>query len=354
MLFNKLYVGLDIGSTSLKIVGFTRNRQGYVLKFHEVVDLVEKHAPESFYDLTDELLVDEMLALKSKYKLQKSDLRLVLPGRKAAYKSLQVQAEHGEAQILTAVAHAFDTVTADENSDLEIACQEMETAATSAESISLFACAVPKSTLFRFKHLLQQAGLQASVMDVDALAIYNVFHYTQPRKEGPATIVHIGSQFCTCITTMPDAAPFFKTIKLAGNDITKRIMEETGLNYARADKLKRKIYQSKWAGSKPFLQSRLADIYREFTGLVSAEVKKCIRHYQSTLGVAESGDLYLTGGGVALGTLQQSLCEELQTGVNIWNPLTTFLPAEQAQTQDSELPGTLRLTPALGAVLRGR
>jgi len=349
----KTVVGLDIGSSSIKVVGFRRHKETFILQYFENVSLQKTCASRTGYELDENNIVGELVKLAEKHRLHKADVRVVLPAQHAMFEMMAVEAEQMENQLALNLQQLFDRgATKVQDETLEIVCHELDGEDNNPEHIALLACAVQRTTIDWYQKILKRAGLKASIMDLDALAIFNAFNYCRTTVDKPVTIVHLGAQYSICVMTMPGGHPFFKVIELAGNDLTRGIMKQIGLHYDRAEQLKHKIYQPKWVETASYQKSDLLTVYTEFTHDLIAEVKKCIRYYQVEHGTTEQGEILLTGGGAQLSSLSERFQQELQIDTFLWDPMLQFLSAN-AGDQDTAVQDTIALTPALGTILRG-
>jgi len=55
-------VGVDIGSTTIKIAGIRHKRKAYQLEFYDVVDLTQEYAVQSYDDITDSMYIEQAAA----------------------------------------------------------------------------------------------------------------------------------------------------------------------------------------------------------------------------------------------------------------------------------------------------
>ncbi len=349
-----LHVGVDLGSTSIKVVGMQQRRDGYHLLFHEVVDLVNDDFCEAFDDITDGVYVTQLRRIARKYGLGRATVSAAVPTSSAILRDITVVTPESEDALAENIQEELRQVTDMNLDEMRIACEVMDEGNHNATAVSLFACAVPERAVRRVQHILQGAGLSPQVLAPDALEIYNAFDYfTRNAEAAPLSLVHIGSQYTVCILTQPGKSPFFYIIRLGGNDITKRLMQELRLSFKKAEILKRKIYQAKWVRSAAYGQSHLHDIFAEFADLLIAEVKKCIRHYQANEGVSFIEKVFLTGGGAKLCDLAQSFQLQLDIPTRLWDPVEALASVAQPSGAEPGVTDGVYFGACIGAVVRG-
>ena len=350
MFSNKAITGIEIGATTINTVGFKFNKNKFIAQFHEAVDLVGKYGLNSYYDVDEKVIIQALSYLNEKYQLNKTHLRLAIPSDKSIFKIIDVKREQVEPDLTESIRQQFAPPEKEQNEEVEISCFELENAKNDSDTVSLLACAVPIASVNYYKSLLQNADLHISIMDLDVFALYNAFYYMHYESiKHPVTIVEVGSQYSISVMTMPGEHPFFKIINLGSDDITKNMMQETGLNFSKAEKLKRRVLQTHWLGSESYKKSKISEIYSEFVEKFLIEIKKCIRHYQATKGSKDAGEIFLTGSGAQLPSLNQRIKEKLKIKSTVWNPMAAFWNKRES----AESLQAVQLTVALGTVLRG-
>ncbi len=354
----KIRVGVDLGSTNIKIIGVQQHHHKYELLFHEVVDLINQGPLEAYEEITDELYVQQLSQLVEKYELANSFVAATIPSSSAILRGITVVAPESEEELSELVQDELRQTCNANFDEMQIACEVLENDKINDEHTTLFACAVPDVVVKRVEKILSRAGLKPTVLDPDALEIYNAFeHLCSDAISEPTAIVQIGSQYTICVITQPGKDPFFHIINLGGNDITKHIMEDLNITYNKAETLKRKMYQKKWANKKSYQDSKLPVIFAEYCTLLIAEVKKCIRYFQTNEGVAQIEKILLTGGGAQLYLLADTFQRHLSINTELWYPINQLeqphAHEQEAEEQEENADG-LYFTPCIGAIIRGQ
>lgn len=350
----KFRVGVDLGSTNIKAAGIRQKGQVFQLKFYEVIDLIKEYSLTSMNQITDDLYIEQLRNLVSQYPLKNAKVHVTLPANLTVIHNLKLDPSQTELQITEFIEEELRQVTFGQIDEMRIACQQIEENNVRENQITLLACAVPNSVAERYLRIFCDGGLKVSVMDLDAISVYNAFYFFQRKTiTAPVTIVQIGSQYTICLIMLPGKCPFFYIIKLGGNYITNRIKEEFCLTFFKAEKLKIRFFQPKWASLDAFQSSKLHQIFFEFANNLVSEVKRCMRHFQSYECVAEIGKIYLTGGGAKLGLISNFFFEHLHIETKIWNPLNFFIKKSPKQNEHIRQHLGIHLTPTLGTLLRG-
>lgn len=350
----KLRVGLDLGSTHIKLVGLRLRDQDFNLEFAEVVDLVREYSLESFHDITEAHYVEQLRKLVAKHDLKNAKVAAVLPSSSAIIQILKVGLSQTDSEMAEKIQNELRRVSSDNLDEMQITCHELDESESEDDEVPLLVCAVATAVVERFKRIIHESGLNATVLDLDALAVYNAFYYFSNKLScGPTTMLQIGSQFSICVILLPGKNPFFHVIKLAGNDITKQVMAKTKSTFSEAESIKLGGNHSEWSDIGYFQDLALQKIHSEFSAILLSEVKKCIRHIQSHEDIIEFERVYLTGGGAQIDSLIDFFQESLHIDTEIWNPINQLLKDDNNNGETNQFQSGIYLAPAVGTALRG-
>jgi type IV pilus assembly protein PilM len=192
--------------------------------------------------------------------------------------------------------------------------------------------------------LLAQAGLQPSIIDVDAFALHNAFQLNYPdAMRGFVGLVNLGHE-TTNINILEDGIPVLtRDLPLGTRRFREDLQRERGLSAEGADKLLQGFERSEVL--EPFLETRgeelAVGIERAAAFLQSAS--------RSSGGVSR---LFITGGGSRIPGLTKVLADRLRLPVQQANPIERLQVAEEVlSTLNPDEVGPLLMLP-IGLALR--
>ena len=168
--------------------------------------------------------------------------------------------------------------------------------------------------------LLAEAGLTASIIDVDAFALHNAFEINYPDEmRGVVGLVNIGHEM-TNINILEDGIPVLtRDLPVGTRRFREDIQRERGLSAEEADQLLQGFERNEILD--PFLETRgeelAVGIERAAAFLQSAS--------RSAGGISR---LWLTGGGGRIPGLNKVLADRLRLPVELANPLARLSVAE--------------------------
>ena len=345
----KIQVGIDLGSSSIKIAGFRLKRGACLLEFMDTIDLVKKYSLEPFQEVADDLFVEQLRELVQKYDLKGTEISVVLPVGSGIIQILKVAAAQSESELIDQIRSELRQVTDENLDDMQIACCELEEKDGEEDKIPLLVCAIPNQVVARYKSIISGAGLKAKVFDLDALGVYNAFYYFSEMNFGPTTIVQVSDRYSICLIILPGRLPFFYVIKLGAEHLNKQTAEMTN------SKVETSVAgdESQWTDLNFFQTVSAPQIHSANFENFSSEVQKCMRHIQSHEGVSEFEKIYLSGGGVVLADLVKSFEKAFEIETRIWNPVLQFTNGGNKELTRNQLESGIYLTPAIGSALRG-
>jgi len=139
-----------------------------------------------------------------------------------------------------------------------------------------------------------------------------------PPGAEPALVLCVGARSTHLV--LSDAMRFFmRTFALGGNAVTQRVADELGLDYARAESLKRQVFDRKanMAAESPE-RTAVAIAADEFVRRVGGEIARSLASLFPEGGDRRPGVLSLTGNGSLIPELAPALAERLQMRIERW------------------------------------
>ncbi len=176
--------------------------------------------------------------------------------------------------------------------------------------------AVKKEYLNGRLKLCESAGLKVHIVDIDSLALMNVFSSTYAQNEemkGKAVaLLNIGSSFSN-LNIIDQLNPrLSRDIPIAGSAFTQKIAEVSGVEFKAAEETKRSLSDNKDDEIMRALEPVLANLSRE--------VRVSFDYYESQ-NASSVTKILLSGGGSRLAGLKETLNGILSIEVAHWNPL---------------------------------
>ncbi|MDC3378915.1 pilus assembly protein PilM [Planctomycetota bacterium] len=176
--------------------------------------------------------------------------------------------------------------------------------------------AVRKSLIEEHLALLQEAGLQSAIIDVDAFALGNAFEVRARASGGLSSekvvaLIDIGSNKTNINILKGPVSYFTREVYLAGNDFTEAVSRKFNLDTAEAERLK-----CDPADQAPEVEEAILPTLDD----LGNEIQLSFDYFENQFDrVVE--EVYISGGSAQLPGLQRGFEGAFEKSVIFWNPL---------------------------------
>ncbi|MEX5281552.1 type IV pilus assembly protein PilM [Nitrospira tepida] len=309
-------IGLDIGSSAIKLVQLKEVKGRYVLQKCAVKPL----EPEVIVDGTvmDEgRVVAAIRELMSEQGIKHKQAAISISGHAVIVKkiSLPPMPDNELAEQVKLAAEQYIPFDINEvNLDFHV-LNGTDGSGDGDGQMSILLVAAKKDKVNELCELVKTAGLTPSVMDVDAFAIQNMHEVNYPMTKGDVTtIVNIGASVMNVNIVQNGASLFTRDIPLGGNRYTEAIQRELGLSFEEAEEVKKSERPS--SSQEEVVRSVMESLNAE----VASEIGRTIDYYKSTAGDGDVERLLLCGGGAKASGLLEQLRDRMRVKVELANP----------------------------------
>ena len=309
-------VGVDIGSHAIKVVELVETPRGQALRNIGMAVLPDGAVEEGVIRQSSPV-VDLLRDLFAKLKIRNRNVAASLSGYSAMVKRITVRRSEGlpvEELIDEEAEQHIPFDVHQVNLDFDIlegsgrAFGAGGVGAAEAELLDVMLVAAKKRIVEDRIQVLEQAGLNPAVLDVDAFAMQNAFEISSGRRNGCYALVNLGAREL-CINIVEDGIPIFSSdSSSAGSEVTKEIMLHFGVDSREGERIK--------------LGRRLLRDREKLNGIMQGVVENWTREITRALdfarkahpGLAIEG-VYVCGGSCRLPGFQQFL--EKKTGLKV-------------------------------------
>lgn len=309
-------VGLDIGSSGIKLVQLKENRGRYVLQKFGYKPL----EPEVIVDGTvmDEgRVVSAIKELFDELGVKVKQVAVSISGHAVIIKKISLPPmpdDELEGQVKLAAEQYIPFDINEVNIDFHV-LPHSEAEGGDGE-MSVILVAAKKDKINELTELVKGAGLLPLVMDVDAFAIENMHAINYPMSQEETTaLVNVGASVMNINIVSKGTSLFTRDIPIGGNRYTESIQRELGLSYEEADALK-KGKRSSGSNQVAAAQGVIESVNAE----VASEIARTIDYFKSTVSEGDVQQVLLCGGGAQVSGLVKQLRDRMQAVVEVANP----------------------------------
>lgn len=314
MLFmkSKEIVGIDIGSSSVKLVQLTEQKGTYHLVNVGILPLPsDAIVDNSLMDTTSivETIKDITKSLGTKAK----EAVCSISGNSVIIRKISLPAmtpEELEDQIAWEAEQYIPFDINDVNLDFEI----LESDLSSSGKMTILLVASKKEIINEYVAVFNEAGLKLVVIDVDSFAVQNIYEKNySPSENEVAALINIGASIMNLNVVKDGGSLFTRDVQMGGNLYTEEIQRQFSLNSQDAERCK-------LTGDYPDAE-RLRDTISRMNETIAQEIQRSLDFYNSTAEENKISRIYLSGGGSKVSMLSETLAHRLGLPVELLNPL---------------------------------
>jgi type IV pilus assembly protein PilM len=325
-------VGLDIGSHSIKLAEISDTKKGLVLQSFGVIGLPHNAIVEGSVKEM-ELVASAIKRLFKNLKIKNKNIATSISGFSVIVKKITIDRREDselESSIHDEAEQYIPFDISDVNLDYEIlepppSGEEGEepgkddSGMTQApDTMDVMLVAAKKDMVEDYVGLLQLAGLNPMVLDVDAFALQNAFEVSVDEPGGCYALINVGAEELGINAIKDGVSIFSRDSSYGGAQITEAIMEKFKVSYEEAEKIK--LGGADISDKKP-------DLEEIFTNVISGwgqEIKRALDFLSSTYPDENIERLYVSGGSSRIPGFQKYLELETELPVEELNPFANL------------------------------
>lgn len=330
-------LGLDLGSECIKAVEIVRERERFkIVGFGQV----EVPSPDERADALADLIKHCTFSTKK--------VATAVSGRSVIVRFLNM-VEIPDDNLKTAVRFEADRYIPFDLDQVVLDCHRVEDAPGIAEGqMRVLLVAVKRELVDEQIGLLTSVGLSPQVVDVDALALSNVFSLGGPTYEMAAgkvvALVDIGASKTVVNVVSGGESHFTREVYVGGGEFTASIAKRFGLEPFEAEQLKR-APGSREADITEAVLPTLEDL--------GNEIQLSFDYYENQADTKVE-EVLLSGGGSRIPGVEESFERIFERRTSIWSPVEGLDVEEGSVDQEALAECSPALGVAAGLAIRSR
>ena len=229
-------VGLDIGSSSVKVVELARKGDAYELANLGIEALGQDVVVDG--SIMDALLVSTAIEkIFTDNKIKAREVATSVSGHSVIVKRVAVSAG-SEAEVASAIPYEAQQYIPFDVADVNLSYQIMGPAASNGD-MDVMLVAVKREKILNQTNVLSQAGRNPVVVDIDSFALENAFEANyNPPSGALVALLNIGASIMNINIVRDGASLFTRDVAVGGNQYTDTLQKELDLSFEDAEKLK--------------------------------------------------------------------------------------------------------------------
>jgi type IV pilus assembly protein PilM len=311
----KNVIGIDIGSSSIKLVELIEGKNGFKLQNLAISSL----PPEAIVDgafMDSVTIIDTIRDLITTSKVKTKDVVTSVSGHSVIVKKISLPFMT-EAELEESIRWEAERYIPFDINDVNIDFQTFGSNPENPEVMDVVLVAAKKDIINDYVSMIMEAGLNPVIIDIDAFALENMLAINyEIGKEEVVAIVNVGASITNINILKDNVSGFTRDIFKGGNQITEDIQRQLHVDYDEAEKIK--------VGSKVDVTSRsiVQNLLKTASESLAVEIRNSLDFFQSTTTYEKISKLYLSGGGSKIKDFDILLQQEIGIPVEIVHPFT--------------------------------
>ncbi len=317
----KLMVGLDIGSTSVKMVQLKESRKrgelGYALQSFGMKQL----PPEAIVDgalMNTTAIVQAIQELTAELRIKQKEVAIGVSGHSVIIKKIsmpRMSQDELEESIQWEAEQYIPFDVKDVNIDTQILKSDPNDA---SGQMDVLLVAAKKDMINDYTSVVTEAGLIPGVVDVDAFAVQNMFYvnYSVPDNE-TVVLINAGASVVNINIINSGVTVFTRDVTIGGNQFTEEIQKQLNVSYEEAEALK-------VGGAGPDADAVVPeDVERVISSVadqVAGEIQRSLDFYAGTAAEPNLSRVFISGGTAKIPALFKTIESRVGVPVEILNP----------------------------------
>jgi len=307
----KEVVGIDIGSSSVKVVQLKGNNGSFQLLNAGIFHL----PPEAIVDNT--LMDSSSIATVIKNLVASLDIKIKdvvcsISGNSVIIRKIVLPAmpqEELEDQISWEAEQYIPFDINDVNMDFQILSPD----SNDPSKMNVLLVASKKDIINDYVAVFSEAGMQLSVVDVDSFAVQNAFEVNHDySSEDIIALVNIGASVMNINVIKDGITLFTRDVQMGGNLYSEEIQKQLGLSSEDAENGKLLAHES---DNEP-----LRNVILKVNETITQEIRRSLDFYNSTASDDRISCVFLSGGCSKVYKLIDTITEKITLPVEKLNP----------------------------------
>lgn len=309
-------VGLDIGSRTIKAAEAQEAKKGWVLKKFGAIDIAPGLIEEGV--IKDPQAVSAAIReLFQKAGIRQSTVAVSIGGYSVIVKNITMQ-NMPEDQLHDSINFEAEQYIPFDINDVNLDFQILGENEQNPNQMNVLLVAAKKDMISDYINLIDLAGLNLGIIDIDAFALQNVFDLNYDDTGENVTLIDIGAGKTSVNILKNKTSVFMRDVSLGCNQINTRIVETAGCSPAEAESIK---FGGK---SDQIAPDVLSNILRSVVSDWSDEIRRAMDFFYSTNPDDQIKKIFLSGGGANIKEFREMLAAQTGAEVSRIDPFQKF------------------------------
>lgn len=315
MLFKKAkgILGLDIGTSAVKIVELEEGKKGYQLKNFGVAHLPKETIVNGVLKNASSLVAAisglvENLKTKSRY------VATAVSGHPVIIKKINIPTMSQE-ELADSIQWEAEQYIPFDLEEVNIDFQILGPHEANPEQMEVLLVAAKKSLLHEYEEVIREAGLEAAIVDIDSFALQNAYEVNYGGEGAPVVaLVDMGASVININVVKEGKSTFSRDVFMGGNKLSEEIQKQLGVSEEEAEMLKT------GAEVENVDFDQLDKIIQEVSLSLAVEIQRSLDLHAASSTEEEVSKIYLSGGTSRIPGIKELIADRVGVPVEYLDP----------------------------------
>ncbi len=308
---HKDLVGIDIGSSSVKLVQLWPVRDGYQLLNAAIMPLPDEAIVDnSLMDTAG--VADAVKNLVASLGIKTKGAACSISGNAVIIRKITLQTMSSD-ELEEQIGWEAEQYIPFDINDVHLDFQILGPDPMDPAKMQVLLVASKKDIINDYGAVFSEAGMSLAVMDVDSFAVQNAFELNNGPTDDVCALVNVGAGVMNINVVRGETSLFTRDVQMGGNQYTEEIQKQLGVSAQEAEKMKLLANEQQ---SGPLL-----DVIRRVNESLAQEIRRSVDFYNSTAPTEERiHKISMSGGCSKMVGLKDSVAAKLSMEVTALNP----------------------------------
>ena len=307
----KEVIGIDLGSSSIKLVQLKENNGSYQLLNVGILPLPSEAIVDN--TLMDRSSISGTIKnLVASLGIKVKDVACSISGNSVIIRKIVLSAmpsEELEEQINWEAEQYIPFDIKDVNMDFQILSPD----AADPSKMNVLLVASKKDIINDYVAVFDDSGLKLSIVDVDSFTVQNAFEMNHDsRSFDILALINIGASVMNINIVKDGITLFTRDVQMGGNLYTEEIQKRFGIGREEAESSKILAQESN--------NRAMIDVILNVNESISQEIRRSLDFYNSTAGEDRITGVFMSGGCSKVYNLVNSISDKSGLQVDTINP----------------------------------
>jgi len=286
---SKGVLGLDIGTSSVKMVELVETKKGYQLKNFGYSSLPKETIVNGVLK-NPSALITAITNLARSLKPSTKYVATSISGHPVIIKKI-ITSVVDETELEESIRFEAEQYIPFDIEEVNIDYQILGVNEANPEQMEVLLVAAKKSLINEYVEVIQDAGLEPVIVDIDSFALENAYEFNYSDEKMPVVaLIDMGAGVININVVKEGKSSFSRDIFMGGNKLSEEIQRHLKVSEEEAEILKR------GGESDQIDYEQLDKIVREISLTLAKEIQRSLDLYAASSEKEEVKKIYLTGG----------------------------------------------------------